>query len=334
MGNTNTKPIKSDKMNKSIHDQINICSLYADLSTSVLVDNKINSIIELFFNDEYNIDILCLRGIADTKICKMILRKLYKYGDIRMYTYPSMDTFGITIKNSLEMTLSKSNDDDIDVIDELILSKYPIISSTKIKLHKNYIYICNIEFYDTIVGIYNCELPDDNISESNKYLRTLCISELKNAILHNSEEILRNTRISSYNHIHIVCSSLNIDEMINKQINTEYLECLRTIEGLDLYRYVRTIKHMPIDNFKDSTNIKGNRSDYILFILNNFNAIDDLNNIKKILYNDKKCVVSNCILIKHLPYLDNYPVLASLMIKRNIIHSVPNNTKEHVEEID
>lgn len=319
MGNSHKK-LSSD-INLLNHVQINICSLYANLTMSVLVENKILSIVNLFFDKKYDIDILCLQGILDTKLCRIILKQIYEKSS-KIYAYPSLDTFGLVSNNSLELTLSRSND-EIQYIDCLTLSKYPIINSAKVKLtndlidYDKFIYISNIEVYDTVISIYNFELQADSMGRNNKNIRLKQLNEINDTIKINKEKINNDEYILYNNNLHFLCTALNVDELRDKQTHNEYIDCLKKINGLDLYRYVRTLKGQNTNNSIDSTNINGKRSEYILLILDSLSKITEIESIKNILYNEMKIIVKNNLIIKNLTDLDNYAILSLVLIKKD-----------------
>lgn len=342
MGNKSSKHSKLTTINKEISKmkEINICSLNIDLSVSITLEQKIHIITDLLINNAYKIDVLCLHGVGftgSTEILKKLVENIIKETNQinkKVYTYPPLNTLGIHLSNSLEATISKSND-DIEEIDSLIISKHKIIDGAKVILDgsNKYVYITNMNIHNNIVSIYTFELTPDKDYTSYKTKRNDEINKINEIIQSNITHIQNSNIDPNTNKINILCSTLNINELVNIQNNNEYSICMRKLNGLDIYRYVRTLKNVEVNKL-DATNNKGKRTEYILFLIKEFETIETIQNIKSILYNKYRTIISNCIIIKELKsVLDSYPIIASLYIQEgnNIITT---KHKEPVVEID
>jgi hypothetical protein len=331
IGTTTTK-IKTENNN---YEEIKICSFYVNLSLSISLEEKIDAILELLLEDKYKIDVLCIHKIMNTDICKLIIKKIKELIEItknNFYIYPSTNSLGIHLSNSLELTLSKSTE-EIEETDILIISRSKILDSAKVVYDNNkIIYISNINIYNNIVSIYSFDLTSDKLGKSNKEIREREINSINNIINQNKRHIIDNSNEKN-NNIHILCCSLNINELINKENNPEYINCMKMLNTLDIYRYIRTLKNIESTKL-DSTNNKGKRSEYILFLIDNFNVIDNIEKIKTQIYDTYNCLLTNCVIVKDMKRnLDNYPVIATLNLLKLDKLSY-NNTKLITFEID
>lgn len=344
------------KKNKIINDNINIdnffnlniCTINTRLSQSVNYKNKIDELLE--FIKVSDLDIICLQGICDTKILKLIAKKIYilnkEVENIGYSMFPMIDQFyfqhDATCYNSddiIKMTWSNSNDMSLLNIDCLIISKYDIISGTKIELKgyiKNkYAVVANINVNGILISIYNVSLTGDYIGTINSSIRKYQIKQLKSIISSNLEKIKTDNLYSKYNirGIHIISCLGCMQELLNDEINDEYLSFTRTLKSIDIYRYIQSLKSIIPDNSIDSTNVEGYRSNYILLYCENPINLQTPDSISEKIYDNHKIVVINSMIIKLLKLYEDYPVVATFMIE-NVLNNLNNSDIKSVKSID
>ncbi len=318
-----------------------MCSFDVRLMQSANYKKKIDELINFIYVS--NIDIICLQGIHDTKLLKCIIKKILLFNtnqpnDNVFYTFPAVELDQETdntlnnYNDVLKITWSKSNDQDLTNVDCLVVSKFRIITSSKVEMkwdnitENRFAYISNIDFNGVLLSIYNVSFLNDFVGISNAPIRKYQIRQLKKIIDANIDGIDRDKKFYEMvdnRNIHIISCLANITEMLNNDINNEYLYFIRTIKCIDIYRYIQTIKHNSSNNKKDATTLCGLRMNYILLYCNDNNLNDTLNQqeniaskIENIIYKNNKIVLINSIINKTLVYYDDYPIISSFLIEQ------------------
>ena len=336
-------------MNNDIIDinnfhKLNVCSFDVRLMQSANYKKKIDELIN--FIQLSNIDVICLQGIHDTKLLKCIIKKILLSNtnhpnENNFYTFPTLDVSQLHLdtdnmadnySNVLRVTWSKSNDQDLTNIDCLIVSKFRIITSSKVEVkwdnitENRFAYISNIDFNGILLSIYNVSFLNDFVGISNIPIRKFQIRQLKKIIDANTECIDRDKKfyeMVNNKNIHIISCLANITEMLNNDINNEYLYFIRTIKCIDVYRYIQTVKRNCPKNKKDATTLCGLRMNYILLYCNDDKLNDILNQqeniaykIENIIFNNNKIIIINSIINRTLTYYDDYPIISSFLVEK------------------
>ena len=226
--------------------------------------NNIKHIRDIIVNDD-TIDIICLQNFHDVKdITEFIgfINKFNKTTSKRYEIYPNSinSDYKKPDANTIHIAWSYTLGDEHQDIDGLIISRYPIITSSKINIvnamfeTKKYFYLVNVLFHGTIISVFNVVLQPNFTGILNNKIRKRQIDELVNCIT-------QNTKNYNNNNITIICGNINIEEYNNNTVNYEYIDMIRKLNGLDTYRYVMTMK-----NNDDKTKYMI-RNDYIILVV-------------------------------------------------------------------
>ena len=312
---------------------LNICTFNTRLSQSVNYKNKIDELID--FIEKSDLDIICLQGIRDIKILKIIAKKLFVFNKESKGTsfsiFPVIDSFYFQHNDQIDhnsddiikITWSNSNDVSLCNIDCLIISKYDIISGTKSEIRgyekEKYAFVANINVRGILVSIYNVSLTGDFIGTTNGPVRKHQIRQLKLIVSANSDKLKTDNCYSEYDkkNIHIISCLGCIQELFNGEINDEYLLFTRTLKVIDIYRYIQSLKNVVANNMNDSTNIEGYRSNYMLLYCED---LQTPNQISEKIYNDHKIVIINSIITKLLKSYEDYPVITTFLVEKSMLN--------------
>lgn len=322
-----------------------ICTFDVKLIQSANYKKKIDELIN--FICASNNDVICLQGINDVKLLKNIINRVNGLNndtniDAKFYVFPNIDKPSDKTLNNyadiFKITWTKSTEQDLSNVDCLIISKYPIISTSKIEmkwdniLEFKYVYIANIDFNGVLISIYNAAFMNDFIGISNVQIRKSQIKLLKDIIETNIEHLTESakTKYKSYcfRHIHIIACLSNITELLNDDINNEYLYFLRMVKCIDAYRYIRSIKCIDANNKKDATTSCGLRTNYILVYcdkkISNDMTENIIHTIGNALFKNNKLIIVNSIINKSLLYYDDFPIITTFLLEKS--DSILNDT--------
>lgn len=335
MGNISTKKTKLINESKIKNDYINfkVCSFNVRLTQTTNYQEKIKHLINFVVTSD--IDVLCLQGIKDSKILRLIslhIKKYNKRNDNKIIMHPIVDDAFVDLNNQdsddvfdvLKVTWGNSDNTDLSAIDTVILSRYPIITKFQaevshiIKYKNRNFYIININFHGIIISIYNAMLQNDYIGISNSSVRRNQVSCLLKAINKNISQINSDEIYSKYDYrnIHIVCCNSDIMELCNNEINNEYLAFTRILNALDTYRYIRTLKNKQANQAKDSTNVGGTRTNYILLAGLNTKGFETISNIGKSLISNNKLLIINASIFRDITSYEDRPVITHFILKK------------------
>jgi hypothetical protein len=290
---------------------------------------KIKKLINFITTSDCNI--VCLQGINDTKLLKLIVKYIFisnleSTSDKKLTTYPMLDTFCLTSDiDIIKVTWSNSDDDNsLNGVNSLIISKENIISGSILKITSfelkklhGWIYVANIEWNGIIVSVYNATFQSNFVGVSNNEIRKIQIKELNTIVLENTKNINQNDEYANFGNknINIICCQSNIQELLNNDINGEYLYFTRTLKSLDTYRYVQSLKGKQLNIPYDATDISGSRNNYIL--LSNLDTIgfEKIENIGDMLYEKYNILVINSKIQKFKLFEDNM-IITSFLSKQ------------------
>lgn len=306
------------ELNKIDLIELKICSFNVRLFQSVNHVEKIENLIDFVIKSDYNV--ICLQGINDIKLLRLIVKNIFKYNlttqTNKLTTYPVIESFYMNYVQDdvLKVTWSNSNDDDIEIVDSLIITKENIISGSHLEMTSfelngkgNRFYVINIEWNNIVVSVYNTTFQSDFVGISNEEIRKVQIKELWKVISENTKNI--------HNSVNIVCCQCNIKELFNNRVSGEYLNFTRTLKSLDTYRYVQTLKGININSSLDATDLSGSRNNYILLSNLNTSNFDNLKNIGDELYVQCKLLVTNSTIKKFKLYEDRAIVTTFVSVK-------------------
>jgi hypothetical protein len=259
--------------------------------------NNIKHIKDLVLNDD-TIDVICLQNFHDIKDITDFIRFVNRFNKTtkkRFEIYPNSISNEKKRQdaNTIHIAWSYGLGDEHQDVDGLIISRHPIVTSSKIKINNTmfdthkYFYLVNILFHGSIISIFNVVLQPNFTGILNNKTRSKQIEELFGCITENANNY-KNTNIT------LICGNINIEEYMNNSANTEYIDMMRKFNGLDTYRYVMTMKH------KDDITKYMIRNDYIIIVVDDIhfaNKHEDFGKqmqyISELLYNNKNAYISN-----------------------------------------
>lgn len=326
--------------------EFNVCSFNVRLAQSANYIEKVEGLINYLTTSKNNV--ICLQNINDTKILKHIVKRIFKYNltatqNNKLLTYPMIETFYLNsgdinvslstsalINNTLKLTWSNSDDNNIDSINSLIITKENIISCSKAEMTSfqlnektNWVYVVNIEWHGYILSIYNTTFQNDFVGISNVDLRKIQIKEIKSIVESNSLHISKDEEYSEFinKKINIVCCQSNIKELLNNEVNQEYLYFTRTLKSLDTHRYVQTLKGINMNTFRDATDLSGSRNNYILLSGLETTGYDNVEHIGKDLYINHNLIIINSQ-VKTLNFYEDNPIISTFLMRNININNV------------
>lgn len=239
-----------------------------------------------------DIDILCIQGINNMKFLELLLKEIYKTSvkmNIPIQISPNINfkEKQKSISSSIKLSLENIKE-SITSTNNIIISKYPIISERDIILKENdeelLVKTCgilaNINIDGYIVSIYNLNLSEDYLGISNKNSRTRELESLLTHINENTTYIKKKFTNLINNNINIICGIFNIREVIDSNLNKEYIDIIKQFNAMDCYRCYN------ISKFSEEigiTNMDGFRDCYILLSFVNGDFVINYNNIKGLL---------------------------------------------------
>lgn len=223
-------------------------------------------------------------------------------------------------------TFTKSTDEYTSEFQNITISKYPIVNGATLPIGNmfniiNYASVININYKGTIVSVYNAALQIDFTGISNKKIREMQIMKLYDIIDENRKFIKTDETFNEYyiSDINFLCCDLNIMEYKNNVVNEEFVKCLKTLKGLDLFKFV---KKFTGNNTKANNEQKTTKHSYVMLILPEYDffEVEKENFNKQILtmtdylYDKYKLVVKRANTKKNLDYGANYPTSITLLI--------------------
>lgn len=204
----------------------------------------------------------------------------------------------------LSMKQNRSNKSKKDNFKNIIISKYPILSSSFTKLDEETdiddivgvqtVVCANIKVDNRIISVYNTELCKDikiaNIVNDN--VRELELQEVFKVVESNR---------SNYVDLHFLIGTLNIKEWLDQELNVEYVNLVEGYNCCDIYRYKNA-------DTKGSTSQLNERIDYIFLIKNIRDKLDSvIHKLYKIYFLD--------VSVKQTSSKMSFPLETTFMIK-------------------
>jgi hypothetical protein len=333
------------------YTMLKIVSYYIDLRISANIDLKIAEIITYIMDTKKNInaDIINLQGIYDIISLHLLVRDIRKYctdKKIIFYFAPefcdidadsrsegsrsranrrsrNLEDFA-TGTNSKDVVEKKSENFGKRVVHNIILSTYPIIGTIFAELDDktnmddifgiHTVIGANILIANTIVSIYNTCLSKDIRTSNviNDAVRTTELDTLCHTIKKNQKN-LKNLSSNNYtkSNIHLIIGNLNIPEIANDDINSEYIKSIKNNHFVDIFRY-----KLPKD-FGYTTSYN-ERQSYILQYIEKdlYNTIQktDHTEVLNLLFKQYKIHFMDLYVVKPKNIM-HYPIECILMVK-------------------
>ncbi|ARF08909.1 hypothetical protein Catovirus_1_959 [Catovirus CTV1] len=303
---------------------LKISSFYANINDDINRNDTIKMISNYVFSDVYNmeIDIICIQGIKDEKLVKMLVSEITEISvnlKIPINIVPRIELNSSNSQdNSIHLTWNNISENDNFDINNIIVSKYPIISTSKVTLNNSLdeklvgcrkAIIANVNVNGYLISIFNVVLSEDYFGVSNSDFRKYEINELYKYVNLNNEEMSKineawGLRLINKN-VNIVCSNLNIPEIKNSRINSELTTIFKTMKALDTYR----TSSQSYDK-RGYTNTKGIKDCYILLLLDGLNPSNTMttNDILNYSYKIHGITIVKSYVVNSVVSNDYYPI--------------------------
>ena len=251
---------------------IKISSYNINIKNTINLSNKIKHILTFIVSafKEKNGDIICFQCINDYKAAIELIKEIKKYMAIyntNFYFAPEFDdVYGsnnnksnnnkLSINNLQSKSKSKSrshhsknteHNKNIEV-QNIIISKYPIISSIYGTLSNNLIddvtntktvIGANVSINGNVISIYCTELSEnlEAANIDNRVIREKELEELNNIIQDNIKKISSTGDFINLNKtdIHFIAGTFHINDE-NNLLNEEYINTLQNFKFVDIFR--------------------------------------------------------------------------------------------------
>lgn len=316
------------------------------INSDVLI-KKIVSFVAEIYKGKAN-DIICLQGINDHDVYYKLMKRINNFSkemNDTFYIAPENNCIEYTDSggedqlnfNSAIRNRSRSVKDPKHNFQNIIISRYPIVSTMLIELDDNHdvddvlgiktLVGCNISIYGNLISIFNTELSKDIKIAGiiNDNIRQLELNTIFDAIENNRKALASNTfREYTKTDINFLVGSLNICEFIGKGMNTEFIDLIKQYHCVDIYRHQ--------SNEKGYTTQSKKRLDYIMFLMTSdiykeespFNKklqnINDSDDLIKFLTKRYKLYFININIIKNeelKSISQNYPIELVFILYKN-----------------
>lgn len=236
---------------------IKISSFYINLDNNINRQNTVNYIIKYIFDIyDIEIDIICIQGINDISLVKILVDGIKRYSDI--IKIPVFIIPDIKLDNVIFDYDNKS--DDNNNINSITISKYPVLTSSIVSLsnsienlsNPNKCIIINVNIEGYVISIFNITLSKDFLGISNIDCRKQEIKKLREYIKINNDTInkwIDNCGIKIINkNVNIICGNFNIPKIKNSKMNTELLNILKYLDAIDVNNIHTNIINSKLDN--------------------------------------------------------------------------------------
>lgn len=310
---------------------LKISSFYVDLNDDINKYDIVKFIAKYVYSDNHSleVDIICIQGINDENLVKLLIKEILEISNsikVPVNVVPRIDLNSDSLDNSIQLTWNKSSENEGFDSNNIIISKYPIITTSKIILNDSIdeklvgskkAVIANINVSGYLVTVINIMLSEDYLGISNSDFRKYEIDQLLKYIYQNNIEMKK--IIDTYDlkvinkNVSIICGNMNVFEYKNSKINPELLQIFRTMKALDTFR---------ISNLNEKENIYTNISNYkncyILLILNEMILLDQLNENDLLKYSFDKLgiTVIKSYIEKNIMSNGNYPIETIFLLDR------------------
>lgn len=333
---------------------LKIISYCIDLKTSANIDLKIADIISYIMGSIKNkkADIINLQGIYDILSLNLLIREIKQHcedNNIKMYFAPDFEdidaennsdesrnkrrsknledyaTYGRKSKEYNEKTHSMTSNKK--TINNIIISKYPIVGTVYVELDDKTniddvfgiqtVIGANILIGSIIVSVYNMCLCKD-FRTSNIINDTVRATEIQtlNEALEKNKQVMNGIEYEKYtkSNIHLIIGNLNIPEIANDNINIEYINLMKNMNCIDLFRY-----KFPKD-FGYTTTYKERLSYILLHVAKEtFDEIETIEHtdVLNLLFKKYKIHVMDMYVVDNNKKLINMPIECIFMLKTN-----------------
>lgn len=310
---------------------IKISSFYVNLSDDVNRNDTIKILSKYIYSEYYNveIDIVCIQGINDEKLVKLLVSEILNLSyelKIPINIVPKVELNNESYDNSIQLTWNSSSEIENFDITNIIISKYPIITTSKIMLNDTIdekligskkAIIANINIEGYLVSIFNVVLSEDYLGISNVDFRKHELEQLLKYIQLNNTEMKKINELYDLKlidkNINIICGNFNVNEIKNSKINSELTQIFKNLKALDTFR---------ICNLSEKnifTNINGYKDCYILLLLTGMESSSDVTvqNILNYAYKTHGITVIKSYVDTNIQSNDYYPIETIFLLNKN-----------------
>lgn len=289
---------------------VKLGSYNVNLRNTINLNTKIKDTMAYIENNYKNkvLDIITLQGIYDSLSLYELVKECKRYfikNKIKIYFAPNFDHIevnnisgnSISSKKMLDLSFhssgSESSHNKKKITHNIIISKYPILSTIHAELDDNTdmddilgiqtVIGANILIGNHIISIYNTTLSKDIKSANiiNSSVRKTELDSLMN-IIDKNKITINNQKFNQYakSDMHLICGTMNINEVGSFQEhnevslsdgNSEYIELIKSRRLIDIFRHLN-------ENDKGYTTSYKERINYILLNLTN-DIFDDTTKI-------------------------------------------------------
>ena len=310
---------------------IKISSFYVNLSDDVNRNDTIKILSKYIYSEYYNveIDIVCIQGINDEKLVKLLVSEILNLSyelKIPINIVPKVELNNESYDNSIQLTWNSSSEIENFDITNIIISKYPIITTSKIMLNDTIdekligskkAIIANINIEGYLVSIFNVVLSEDYLGISNVDFRKHELEQLLKYIQLNNTEMKKINELYDLKlidkNINIICGNFNVNEIKNSKINSELTQIFKNLKALYTFR---------ICNLSEKnifTNINGYKDCYILLLLTGMESSSDVTvqNILNYAYKTHGITVIKSYVDTNIQSNDYYPIETIFLLNKN-----------------
>lgn len=309
-----------------------ISSLNINLNDAIDRTDHIKMIVNYVFSEinDVDLDIVCLQGVNDKKLLKILINGIYKLSrknkkPVNIIPNVNFD-YTNSVDSSIIATYSVTEETDNILTSNVIISRYPIISSKITLFDDNQgksIITANISINDYIISIFNTALTKDSLGISNNSIRIKEIDILKKVIDDNTLEMKKiNSIINKYHNkyiikdINIIACLFNIDETRNSTVNVELIKYFKRLNGIDMFRI---LDDTTSENYYTTT--KNVRDNYLLLVkdivllTSNKQIINDI-------FSEQNTGIIMSYVVESFDTNDNHPIESLLLL------NIPDKKKE------
>lgn len=310
---------------------LKISSFFVNLNDDINRNDTVKLVARYIYSEYSNteIDIICLQGIYDEILLKLLVSEIINLSNelkVPINIVPKININNDSKDNSIQLTWNMSSETDNFQSSNIIVSKYPIITTSKIILNDEmdeklvgykHAIIANINIEGYLVSITSLSLSEDYLGISNSDFRKYEIQQLQKYINQNSEEIKKINEIYGLKlidkNINIICGNFNIPEFKNSKFNPELMSIFKSLKALDTFRVINQTKKNNI-----FTNVHNFKDCYILLLLNNMSFSDEIDqkDILNFSYKHHGITVVKSYIEKNVQSNDYYPLETIFILDR------------------
>lgn len=285
---------------------------------------------------ENKIDILAINGVKEYAILEKIEKK-FKEKVNRLYFAPlirSRDS-DITLVSLWSGTEIVDNDNNLDCI---LISKHPILNIIRKEIdynsYKRNIVVSNIDLNGIILSVYNTALPEDGSGVSRRESRKKHINIINDFISSNHDYLKKKNYYKKYETIiEFMCASLSINDYMGSRTNQEYIDTIRSLEGIDCYKFVKELLGNNKSESCDATAMSGLRHSYNILLTKDLSIMEPKSNkeLANYLYH-KNILLRYCRNIQ-LEYFSDFILETGFTVINKKYLQKPNSVEEIVIEL-